>query len=60
MITRFGAMWQMIIDFLYKKTILENNHNYLPHCPKRKGDDAYDCVAPCDSQIRTNERSKIP
>ena len=41
-------MWQMIIGFLYRKSILENNHNYLPHCPIQKGGGAYDCVAPCD------------
>nr|DAF69885.1 MAG TPA: N-terminal conserved domain of Nudc [Caudoviricetes sp.] len=36
MITRFGAMWQMITGFLYRKTNFENNRNYLPHCPKQK------------------------
>lgn len=28
-ITRHGAMWQMIIGFFYRKTNLENNHNLL-------------------------------
>ena len=51
-------MWQMIIGFFYRKTNLENNHNYLPHCPRQKGGGAYDCVAPCDLEPKINERSR--
>ena len=56
--TRLGAMWQMIIGFLYRKTNLENNHNYLPHCPKRKGGGAYDCVAPCDPYTQNQRKEQ--
>jgi len=59
MTTQNGAMWQMIIGFLFRKTNLDINHNYLPHCPIQKGDGAYDCVAPCDPYTKTNERNKM-
>ena len=29
-----------------RKTNLENNHNYLPHCPMQKGSGAYDLTCP--------------
>lgn len=35
-------MWQMIIVYLYIIFNLEDNHNYLPHCPNYKGGGAYD------------------
>lgn len=45
--SRFGAVWQVIIYFLYRlyrNFYITKNHNYLPHCPKEeKGCDAYDC-----------------
>ena len=56
--TRLGAMWQMIIGFLYRKTNLENNHNYLPHCPKQKGDGAYDCIATCDPYTQNQRKEQ--